>query len=100
MRLVQVRPSSSSTKKLMAIFDAGGKTKTVHFGARGYGDFINYFAHNPQLARRKRSQYIARHSVTEPWRDPTAPGTLARYILWEKPTLEQAVRAYRRRFRV
>lgn len=97
MRLLSVRPSPRSDKKLVARFDDG---TTVHFGARGYGDFTRYWKRDPALAREKRRQYIARHRATENWGDPTRPGTLARYVLWEKPTVLEAVRAYRRRFAV
>ncbi len=100
MRLVKLQPSTSARKKLMAVFDVGGRQRTVHFGGRGCGDFTLYSAQSPALARLKRQQYIKRHGVTEAWQDPTAPGTLARFILWEKPTLAAAVRAYRQRFRV
>lgn len=81
----------------MAIFDGG---RTVHFGARGHGDFIQYWRRDTQLARAKRAQYVARHGATESWDDPARPATLSRYILWERPTLRAAVAAFRRRFGV
>lgn len=96
MKLIAVRKSDRPMKKYMAIFDS----KTVHFGARGYGDFIAWSRHDRQLARAKRAQYVARHGATESWDDPTRPATLSRYILWEKPTLRAAVASFRRRFGV
>ena len=95
-RLLGVRRSTRASKKYMAVFD---DRPPVHFGASGYGDFIAY-SKNPAVAKAKRKQYIARHSAAENWTDPHTPATLARYILWEKPTLQRAVRAYRARFRV
>ncbi len=97
MRLVAVKRSTRPGKKLMAVFDDGTAT---HFGAAGYQDYTTYAARDPAEARRKRRQYIARHARGEDWRDPRAAGTLARYVLWERPTVEAAVTAYRRRFRV
>lgn len=101
MRLVHIRKSPSASKKLVATFrDEDGKTRTVHFGGRGCEDFTTYSRVDRTLARRKRAQYLARHGATELWTNPTTPGTLSRYVLWEKPTLEEAVRAFRRRFKV
>ena len=100
LHLHQIRPSSRPSKKLMALFTVDGKLTTVHFGGRGYMDYLKYYAIDPQKAKRKRAQYISRHRVTETWRDPLAAGTLARYILWELPTLAGALRAYKKRFQV
>lgn len=96
-KLVSVRRSTRPSKKLMAVFDDGA---VVHFGARGYGDFTEYWRRDRQLARAKRAQYIARHGATESWTDPARASTLSRYILWERPTVHAAIAAYRRRFRV
>jgi len=97
LRLVRLGRSSRRGKKLMAEFSDG---TTTHFGAAGYGDFTVYWSADPALAEKKRRQYIARHAATERWDDPRTPATLARYILWEKPTVGAAVLAYRRRFEV
>lgn len=88
-------PSPRPGKKLVATFADGTRT---HFGASGYGDFTLYWKKDPRLALDKRRQYIARHGATEAWTDPRAAATLARYILWEKPTVPAALAAYRRRF--
>jgi hypothetical protein len=101
MRLVSIKPSTRPGKKLTAVFDTGGKkTKTVHFGAKSYGDFTRYWKRDPALAKAKRQAYITRHRVNEDWTDPTTPGALSRYILWEKPTVAASIAAFRRRFRV
>lgn len=97
MRLVTVRRSDRPTKKLVAIFEP---RRVVHFGARGYGDFTTYSRQGRAIARAKRAQYVARHGAAEAWTDPARPATLSRYILWEKPTVREAVAAFRRRFRV
>lgn len=101
-KLLSLGPSPSSSKKLVAVFGVGGgRRKTVHFGARGYGDYTLYWqTGDTKVARQKRRQYIRRHAVAEDWLDPTAAGTLSRYILWEKPTVRQALTAFKRRFGV
>ena len=101
MRLLAVLPSTQLTKKLMAVFrDDDGKNKTVHFGSSYHLDFIKYSALSPTLAFKKKASYISRHGATEDWSDPTTAGTLSRYLLWEKPTLKDALATYKRRFKV
>jgi hypothetical protein len=97
MKLLHIRKSTRNGKKLVATFDDG---RSVHFGARNYGDYIYYSSINPSLAKKKRVQYIARHGATESWKDPATPATLSRFILWEHPTLRGSVVAYKKRFRV
>ena len=93
-KLVSVTPTpSSDTKyKLIAQFDDG---KRVKFGGKGCMDYTLYYARDgPEVARRKRAAYIARHRVREHWKDPTSRGALSRFILWEYPTLREAAHKY------
>jgi len=103
-RLRSIRRSTRPAKKLMAVFADGTRIKTVHFGARGYDDYTSYYASdtsgNKAFARRKREQYLARHRRRERWSDPTTPGALSRYLLWEKPTLAASLASFKRRFRL
>jgi hypothetical protein len=95
MRLVK---SHVRGKKLTAIFGDGAK---VHFGAEGYGDYPTYYAAvGKAAADAHKARYIARHSAREDWSDPRSAGTLARYILWNKPTVTGSAAAYRRLFKV
>ena len=93
-----VSPSTRAGKKFMAVFPDGTVT---HFGAAGYMDYPSYFRANPAVARAKRRQYIARHGGSrvgaEDWTDLRSAGALSRWILWEYPTMKQAVAAYGRR---
>lgn len=98
---VDIRRSTRDDKKLMAIFTVNGKrVKTTHFGGKGCMDYIQYSKTDTKLAKQKRLQYIKRHRVRENWRDPTAAGTLSRYILWEKPSLEQSIKKFKVLFRL
>jgi len=86
----------------MAVFlnTLNGRTKTVHFGEAGASDFT---IHKDE---ERKDRYITRHggrnhgesSSKEDWTDPTTPGALSRWILWNKPTLEASIRDYKRRF--
>jgi len=91
---MRVEPSTRATKKLMAIFEDGTRT---HFGGKGCGDYTVYHKKfGKAYADRKRAAYIARHGATESWTDPRSAATLSRYILWEYPTIAEAVQKYPR----
>jgi hypothetical protein len=94
MKLLRIEHASDGIHKLKAVFEIDGKLKTVSFGAKGYSDMTQH----KDEERKKR--YIARHSALENWSDPTARGTLSRYILWNKPTLSASISDFKRRFHV
>jgi hypothetical protein len=88
-------PSDKKDKKLKALFQwPDGRHRTIHFGARGMSD---YTLHHD--ARRKE-RYIQRHVSHEHWTRPDTAGTLARYVLWNKPTRSASIADYKRRFRL
>jgi len=93
MKLISIKPSTKAGKKLMATFEKdNGRTKTTHFGATGYDDFIK------SKSEVKKSAYIARHKVNENFQDPTTAGALSRWVLWNKPTLNASIQDYKQRF--
>lgn len=93
MRLLSLEPSHDGTHKWRATFLLDtGRTKTTHFGARGMSDFTLH------KDRRRRQLYLARHRPTEDWNDPTSAGALSRWLLWEYPSMNQALRAFKARF--
>lgn len=87
--MVVIKPSTRKGKKYMAIFP----DKIIHFGATGYED---YTIHKD---KKRKDRYIKRHS-NEDWTDPKKAGTLSRYILWNKPTLDASIRDYKMRFKL
>lgn len=91
MKLLSLSESSRKCKKYVAIFDDG---KKIHFGAKGYED---YTLHKDD---ERKIKYIQRHRKRENWSDPTAPGTLSRYLLWNKKTLLESLKDFRKRFNV
>ncbi len=92
--LVSIKKSTNSGKKLMATFKhtTTGRTKTTHFGASGYEDFLKH--KDPQ----RKQRYINRHKKRENWNNPMSAGALSLYILWNKPTLKASIADYKRRF--
>jgi|TARA_R100000479_G_C6347286_1_gene187735 hypothetical protein len=93
MKLLEIKKSTKSGKKLMAIFEKdNGRTKTIHFGQEGAKDFIKTGDEDLKRA------YIARHRVNENFNDPDTAGALARWILWNKRTLKESIADYKKRF--
>lgn len=96
LRLKTLRRSHTKEKKWDAVFQtADGKTKVVPFGQKGYSDFTKH------KDTQRRQRYIDRHSgMGEDWKDPTTPGALSRYILWNKKTLRGSLKDFKRKFHV
>lgn len=94
MKSVEIKKSTRTGKKLMAIFyDGDKKIKTIHFGAVGYQHYSD--GHKDE-ARRQR--YIDRHRKSEDWENPMTAGTLALYVLWSKPTITAGIADYKKKF--
>ena len=89
---VELRRSRNPAKKFDAVLTTGARTKTVAFGQRGASDFTQH----KDDARKQR--YIARHRANESWDDPATAGFWARWALWEKPSLREAVSNVERKF--
>ena len=81
---IVIQKSHNPNKKYDAIVDSG---KIISFGAAGYSD---YTVHKDPL---RKQNYIKRHS-NEDWSRSNllSAAWLSRYILWEKPSLEEAIR--------
>ena len=90
---LEISESENPKKKYKAIFTKyDGKTNTIHFGAKGYEDYT-------QHGDKKRKQlYLNRHRKNEDWSNPKTAGALSRWILWNKPTLEESIQDYIKRF--
>ena len=102
LQFIGIEPSKNPLKKLDATFILpNGRTKIISFGASGMTDFTISPRNTPEEVReaiKRRRLYINRHSARENHRNPLTPGALSRWILWEKPTKEEAVVDFRRRF--
>jgi len=78
----------------MAIFQdcSTKKQKITHFGQAGASDFTLH----KNIDRKQR--YINRHKKNENWNDPTSAGSLSRWVLWNKTTLNSSIADYKKRF--
>lgn len=93
LKLYAIRESDKKGKKFDAVFrDKEGKEKVVSFGQAGAGDFTKT---GDEEAKRL---YLIRHRKNESWDKPMTPGALARWILWNKPTLKESIADFKKRF--
>ena len=91
--IVNIKKSNLENKKMAAIFyDGTKKLKTVHFGQAGASDFTIH--KDPE----RKQRYIERHEKRENWNDPMSAGSLSRWILWNKPTLQESIKDFKKKF--
>ena len=90
MKLLSVKRSTRKDKKWMAEFDTD---KVVHFGARGMDDYT--------LTKNKdqRERYRARHASGKTAKPDTADA-LAYYLLWNKPTLQESIKEFKKKYNI
>ena len=93
MKLLTVGRSSIKNTKYTATFDLGDKTKQVHFGSKESSTYLDH--HD----KKKRENYIKRHTVRENFNDPLTAGSLSRWLLWGNTTsLRDNIAAFKNRF--
>ena len=64
----------------------------VRFGAFEYEDYTQHGDSH------RKNLYLNRHRAREDWNDPRTAGALSRWILWNKPNLQESITDYKRRF--
>lgn len=102
MWLLSVKKSIKPEKKYTAVFCKcekknackGSNHKVVHFGLKGSETFLDH------KDEKKKDAYIARHRKNENWNDPTTPGALSKYLLWNLPTLAQSIAYFKKKFKL
>jgi hypothetical protein len=87
----ELSKSNTKNKKYKVVIKDGNTKKTINFGEAGKSDYtINK---DPK----RKANYLARHAPRENWTDPFTSGYWSRWILWNKPTIDQSVRDLRER---
>ena len=94
MVFVQLTKSDIKGKKYTAIFfdDSRRKIRTTHFGSAGMSDYTKH------KDDERKELYLARHRANEDWNDYTSAGSLAKHILWSKPTISASYNDYLKKF--
>jgi hypothetical protein len=90
MNIVIIEKSHRPDKKFNAIVNG---TRIIPFGSKGYED---YTTHHDDL---RQQRYIIRHRKAENWDDPTTPGALSRWLLWNKKSLQSSIDDMNQRFK-
>jgi L-rhamnose mutarotase len=107
MRLCRIDKSKNPKKKFDAVFrdkecpckskekvECGRDELVVSFGAKGMED---YTIHKDEA---RKELYLKRHKKNEDWNDPTTPGALSRWILWNLPDFKDSVADFKKRFKL
>ena len=94
MVFVQLKNSEIDGKKYTAVFydDNRKKIKTSHFGSAGMSDYTKH------KDEERKQRYLDRHRANEDWNDYMSAGSLARWILWSKPSVSASYNAYLKKF--
>ena len=96
MNIFYLYKSDKPKKKYYVEFENPdtSKPKRIYFGSAGMGDYILSGGDDEKKAR-----YIARHQAREDWTSPFAgAGFWARWILWNKPSLQSSINDTKERF--
>ena len=83
--------SDKPNKKYFIITSKGRK---IYFGAAGMSDFTKH------KDERRKELYINRHKARENWEKLgiDTPGFWSRWLLWNKPTINESYADIKRRF--
>jgi hypothetical protein len=93
-KLVSIKPSTKSGKKLMATFEnkKNKRQSVTHFGASGYDDYTT------KKDKEQRARYRNRHKGDN-LSNPRSPGSLAWNVLWGNSTSKRDnIAAFKRKF--
>jgi len=77
-----------------------GKKHLVRFGAHGMNDYTIYSKNNDEQKERHKRNYLNRHRKNEDWNDIKSAGFWSRWILWNKPTVEESLKNTIKKFKI
>lgn len=93
MKLLTIQPSTKPDKKMMAMFEVNGRTRTVHFGQKKADDYTI------TKDKDQRDRYLMRHKDRENWNKPDSAGALSRWILWGNSTsIHKNIEEFKKKF--
>ena len=86
-------PKNSVSKYKVIVHGKGLlKLKTIKFG---YQSMSDYTIHRDKT---RQKNYLSRHRKNENWDDIFTAGAWSRWILWHKPSLNDAINDMEKRF--
>lgn len=86
-----LKPSTRKNKKFMITTPSN---KKIHFGDTRYQDFTMH------KNKERKELYIQRHQAREDWNNLNTAGAWSRWLLWEKPSIEQAIEFIQNKFNI
>lgn len=92
IKLINIVKSWKPDKKFVALFEVDGRSRNVHFGS---ATSQTYAEGADDL---KKANYLKRHAVRENWDNPITPGSLSKHILWSEPDINDAIKAFKKKF--
>ena len=104
---MKIIPSDVKGKKYSAYFMLdSGKEKKVNFGAKGYRDFTlmndkesKFYEPDKKKREAVKARYLKRHERNG-FSNPMTPNALARWVLWNKPTLGGSIAHFKNKFKL
>lgn len=94
LKLIKIVKSPKPEKKYRAFFSDGSHTD---FGAKGMKNYGGV-GKERHLDKERKKRYLSRHKKRENWNSPKTPGSLSRWILWNKDTFRKSIADYKKRF--
>ena len=86
---VYLMKSPLTNKKFRVIID----NHYIDFGASGYNDYITYnLNYGKRIADIHKERYLLRHQAREDWNNIYTAGWWARWLLWNKRSLNQSIK--------
>ena len=84
--------------KVRILNEKTNRIKTIKFGSYDMMDFILWNKkEGKEYAEKRKELYINRHKK-EDWTDITKAGFYSRYVLWNKPTLQESLKDMKIKF--
>ena len=96
LQIILSKSSNNINKFMISINKGEGRTKTIHFGAKGYSDYTIH----KDSERMKR--YISRHKSKENWTKSgiDTKGFWSRWLLWSENNINKAIKKINQKFGV
>lgn len=92
IKLINIVKSWKPDKKFVALFEVDGRSHNVHFGSATSQTYVE------GADDLKKANYLKRHAVRENWDNPITPGSLSKHILWSEPDINDAIKAFKKKF--
>ena len=99
-KLMNIQEVQDGKHKLKATFynTETGRQKNIKFGAFGMNDYTTHYKISPEMAKERKRLYLLRHyGMGENW-EKISKGALSRWILWNKPTIEESIKDFIKKF--